>query len=204
LYVFMVDRDNPGVTITRPMPNCGMKGCGASEVVFKDCIVPKACVSPYPTMNESGFGGKMGFLYMPASSLGIMEACLELNVSRLSSRNRFGTPLASRSSIAQTLAQMACEIEMARGLLYNTTKLADMGDVTTAAKMTNMSKATICDMANRHVYRTIELNGNYGYQDVSGLPALMHGALANQLGDSPTHYHWMITAQEMGLPIVDY
>ncbi|MEG0091390.1 MAG: hypothetical protein RSA20_06185, partial [Oscillospiraceae bacterium] len=62
----------------------------------------------------------------------------------------------------------------------------------------------ICDMANRHVYRTIELNGNYGYQDVSGLPALMHGALANQLGDSPTHYHWMITAQEMGLPIVDY
>ena len=204
LYIFMVDRDNPGVTVTRPMPNCGMKGCGASEVVFKDCVIPKTCMSPYPTPTQSGFGGKIGFLYMPAAALGIMETCLERNIKRLSERTRYGTPLASRGIICKTLAEMGAEVEMARGLLYNTTKLGDLGDLTTAGKMTDMSKAAVCDLANRHAFRTIELHGNYGYQDISGLPALMHGALATQIGDATTQFHWLLVAQQMGLPIQDY
>jgi alkylation response protein AidB-like acyl-CoA dehydrogenase len=204
LYVFMVDKDNPGVSIVRPMPNCGMRGCGASEVAFRDCVVPKVAMSKYPTREESGYGGKIGFMYMPAAALGIMEACLELNTKRLSERDRFGTPLASRGIIAKTLAEMAADIEMARGLLYNTTKLADAGDLAAASQMTDMCKSAICDMANHHVYRSIELHGNYGYQDISGLPALMHGALAAQIGDAPTQYHWLMVAQQMGLPIVDY
>lgn len=163
LSMFLVERGQPGFTVSRRLDKMGMRASDTAELAFEDC--------PVPAENLLGVEGR-GFQQLAAGLQRerIMAAVLALSgaaqalddtTAYLKERRAFGGPLAEKQALRHKVAELATEIEAARQLVYQAARAYRNGEDCVAT--VSMAKLFATEVANRVAYAAVQLHGGYGY-----------------------------------------
>lgn len=161
---FIVEKGAPGFSFGKKEDKFGIRASSTRELIFTDCKIPAANLLAKEGM---GFIVTMRTFDMSrpgvaAQALGIAQGALELAVKYARERVQFAKPISSFQGIQWMLADMATEIEAARGLVYSTARMVDAG-VKDVSKESAMAKMYASDVAMKVTIDALQLFGGYGY-----------------------------------------
>src|SRR5579885_1107250 len=156
---FLVDREM-GWT-SRPVPTMG--GWSPAELFFENVRVPEDHV-----LGEVGQGFRLGMQWIgqgrwviASRCVGTAERLLSMAIDYAKQRVTFGQPIAERQAIQWMIADSAVEIEATRWLMLRAAWEAERGGAT--RHLASMAKLYGAGMANRVVYRVLQIDGGMGY-----------------------------------------
>jgi acyl-CoA dehydrogenase len=121
-----------------------------------------------------------------AAALGMGQRALSEAVAHVRSREQFGAPLAELQAVQMSLADMACDLEGARLLVYRAAAVADVtaqlkaqngaeqpGDRARVARTGSMAKLVATEAAFRVIDRAVQLHGGRGVE-TTGIVARLY------------------------------
>ena len=163
ITAFLVDRENPGLTVGPGEDKVGLRASSTTPLFLRDCFVPEEDV-----LGTAGEGRRLalellneGRIGIAAQLVGIGQAALDLATSYARERKAFGKPIGRNQAVAFSLAEAATRVETARLLTWNAARLADQGNETRYAAA--MAKLTAQRMAEWVTSLAIEIHGGTGY-----------------------------------------
>ncbi|MFA6216261.1 MAG: acyl-CoA dehydrogenase family protein [Candidatus Omnitrophota bacterium] len=161
---FIVEKGTPGFTFGKKEDKFGIRASSTRELIFTDCKIPKENLLAKEGM---GFIVTMRTFDMSrpgvaAQALGIAQGALELSVKYAKERHQFGKSISSFQGIQWMIADMATEIEAARGLVYAAARMVDAG-IKDVSKESAMAKMYASDVAMKVTVDALQIFGGYGY-----------------------------------------
>ncbi len=163
ISAFIVEKDFPGVIVTKKEKKLGIRSSDTAQIVFEDCKVP-AC----NRLGEEGLGFKIamttlngGRIGIAAQALGIAQASLEASIKYAKERKTFGKYLAEHQAIQFKIADMATKIEAARLLTLLAAWKKDRGEK--YVKEASMAKLFASQVAVEASLEAVQIHGGYGY-----------------------------------------
>ncbi len=179
ISAFVVPGDAAGV---ERVPQRVLGGHPIGELRLRGVRVP---VEDMIGEEGAGMRAALGTLHrfrvtVGAAALGFAQRALDEAVAHTKARVQFGRPLAELQAVQMSLADMACELEAARLLVYRAAKRADEGAGREAeAYAGSMAKLVATENAFRVIDRAVQLHGGRGvlqdhpvarlYEDVRSL-----------------------------------
>lgn len=158
-----IEKDTEGFAPGREENKMGLKGSYTGELIMNNVKVPVS-----NTVGEIGKGmpitmkelGEVGRASMCAIELGILRACLEDSVSFAKERIIYGKPLSRLQAIQFHVAEIRCDYEASRLMVYNA---AAMKDENAVGAEFSMAKYFVSEAAVRAARNLMEIMGGYGY-----------------------------------------
>ncbi len=147
ITAFLVEPDFQGFTVGKKEDKLGIRASSTVELILEDCNVPKANV-----LGEVGKGYKVAIETLNEGRIGIGAQMIGV---------AFGKPIAKFQGLQFQIARCATDIEAAKLLVYNASRLRDAGKpfVVEAA----MAKLFSSEVAERVTSQVIEIYGGFGY-----------------------------------------
>jgi alkylation response protein AidB-like acyl-CoA dehydrogenase len=164
ISVFVVERDSPGLRVTRKDHKMGLHGTTTVEFVLEDCVVPESArLGP----EHDGFRAAMhalerGRVAIAGVAVGVAQGAMEYAVGYARERKQFGQPVAAFQGLQFMLADMAIEIEAARRLVYHAARLADEGQPD-FRPVSAKAKCFASDVAMKVTTDAVQVCGGMGY-----------------------------------------
>ena len=81
MTAFLVDRDNPGLSIGKTENKMGIKGSETSELVLTDCKVPETAI-----LSKLGDGFKIAMVGLDGGRIGIASHGLQWYIADMATR----------------------------------------------------------------------------------------------------------------------
>ncbi|MCS7007949.1 MAG: acyl-CoA dehydrogenase family protein [Thermoleophilia bacterium] len=195
----VVENGSPGYRISPPMRKLGWRASDTRELSFEDCAVPAENL-----LGERGAGFRQfleildgGRISIAAMGLGLAEGAYELAFAYAQRREQFGRPIASFQAIQFKLADMATEIEAARGMVYRAAWLKDQGRP--FAREAAMAKLYTGELSARVVGAALEMHGGYGYMEESPIARFYRDQKVLEIGEGTNEVQRMVIARHLGL-----
>jgi acyl-CoA dehydrogenase len=161
--LFIVDKEAPGLTVTKLSNKMGIRCVATGEVSLKD-----AKVSDRNMLGElnNGFSHSMNFFtisrtLIAAQAVGTAQGAFEIALKHAKQRESAGQPIIWFQQIGAKLAQVASEIEAARLLTYKAACSIDQNNVD--SMLTSMAKLYSSSVAVKTADAAIQILGGYGY-----------------------------------------
>ena len=179
---FIVERKSDGFTSKKIKDKLGIRGSDTAELYFDDVVVPEE-----NRLGAEGEGFKIALRVLDrsrpgvgAQALGIAAGALDYAVKYAKERQQFGHPIADFQGIQWMLADMATQVEAARGLVYQSSQMIDDGDPG-VTKMSAMAKLFASDTAMRVTTDAVQILGGYGYIKEFPVERMMRDAKITQI-----------------------
>jgi alkylation response protein AidB-like acyl-CoA dehydrogenase len=192
--MFLVDADNPGVTVDRhvPMMDKSMAG-GHCDVTFDDCVVGDDAV-----LGEVDEGYRYAQVRLgPARMthcmrwLGAARRAHEIALERSQHRTAYGDRLADLGMVQQQIADSEIDLAASRALILRACWELDEGD--SAADSTSIAKAFVGEAVGRITDRAIQICGGLGVSEDLPLARISREVRAFRIYDGPSEVHrWAI------------
>jgi len=163
ITAFIVERGFKGFTVGRKEDKLGIRASSTTELILDGCEVPAENVlgpvgQGYRIAIDTLNGGRIG---IGAQMIGVARGALDAAVAYVKERQQFGKSIAEFQGIQFQLAQAATELEAARLMVYNASRLRDAGhDVQKEGAMAKLFSSQVCE---RVTSLCVELFGGYGY-----------------------------------------
>jgi alkylation response protein AidB-like acyl-CoA dehydrogenase len=163
ITAFIVERGFKGFTVGRKEDKLGIRASSTTELILDACEVPSENVlgpvgMGYKIAIATLNGGRIG---IGAQMIGVARGALDASLAYVKERQAFGKSIAEFQGIQFQLAQAATELEAARLLVYNASRLRDTGqDVMKEGAMAKLFASQVCE---RVTSLAVELFGGYGY-----------------------------------------
>ena len=163
LSLFVVERDNPGMTIGKPMAKLGMGASEMAEIHFEDCRV---ALDDRLGPEGTGFVQALqvltlGRIAAASFAVGLGRAAFDEALAHTRTRIQFGQPLAKQQFVRFTLADMATQLDAAWRQTLHAAALADADrEHSTAASMAKLFATETCTWVCE---RALHLCGAQGY-----------------------------------------
>ncbi|HAL55291.1 MAG TPA: acyl-CoA dehydrogenase [Bacteroidetes bacterium] len=160
---FIVEKNIPGFSVAKKEKKLGIRSSDTVSLAFQDCRIPAA-----NRIGEEGSGIKFalktldgGRIGIATQALALAEASLDAAVKYSKERKAFDHPIAEFQAIQFKLADMATEIEAARGLTMHAASLKDRGEP--FGTLAAMAKLYASRIAVHCALEAIQIHGGYGY-----------------------------------------
>lgn len=165
--ILIVDRDSPGVTVTKPQEHLGLNASKVCEVHFKDTPVHTDCFIGGET---HGFEMCSKILNYGRFTIGATTASLLRNLTQLVmdflvSRKQFEKPLAESELVQYKLADIANCIYVLESMTYHTAAILDNYDNPDCALELAIIKVFSFTEGRRCLDLLMELMGGRAYAD---------------------------------------
>lgn len=163
ISAFIVERGFAGFAVGKKEDKLGIRASSTVELLLDNCEVPEENVlgpigQGYKIAIETLNEGRIG---IGAQMIGVARGALDAATAYLKERKQFGKPLAEMQAIQFQVAQAATELEAARLMVYNATRLKDAGhDIAREGAMAKLYASQVC---GRVTSLCVELFGGYGY-----------------------------------------
>jgi alkylation response protein AidB-like acyl-CoA dehydrogenase len=163
ITAFIVERDFPGFSVGKKEDKLGIRASSTTELILDDVEVPGENVlgpvgQGYKIAIDTLNGGRIG---IGAQMIGVAQGALAAALEYVKERKQFGRQIAEFQGVQFQLAQAATELEAARLLVYNASRLKDAGgDIVTEGAMAKLFSSQV---AERVTSLCLELFGGYGY-----------------------------------------
>jgi alkylation response protein AidB-like acyl-CoA dehydrogenase len=194
---FVVDKDTPGFSIGKLEHKLGIRGSPTGEVILDDVRVPAA--------NVVGEEGK-GFYYamgtfdwsrpaIGAQAVGIAQGALDYAANYMTERRTFGQPLTHYQGLQFMIADMAMQVEAARGLVYRASAMIETNhpDLT---RMASMAKCFAGDVAMKVTTDAVQLLGGYGFTKDFPVERMFRDAKITQIYEGTNQIQRMVIARK--------
>jgi alkylation response protein AidB-like acyl-CoA dehydrogenase len=195
----VVPNGTAGYVVSAPMRKLGWRASDTRELSFEDCRVPEGNL-----LGPRGAGFKQfleildgGRISVAAMGLGLAQGAYDLAFAYAREREQFGQPIARFQAVQFALADMATEIEAARGLVYKSAWLKDRGRP--FAKEAAIAKLYTGELSKRVVDRSLQLHGGYGFMDEYAISRLYRDQKVLEIGEGTNEVQRMVIARHLGL-----
>jgi alkylation response protein AidB-like acyl-CoA dehydrogenase len=160
---FLVPQGTPGLVIGRLESKMAVPAIPTCEVYLEDCAVPDSAV-----LGEPGTGFRLAMQVFEkvrpiigARAVGIAQGAFDAAVTHIGEREAFGQPLAANQGLQFMVADMATQIEAARGLVRRACE-ATLTDDPQSGRYAAMAKLFATDTAMRVTTDAVQMLGGYG------------------------------------------
>ena len=197
ITAFIVERDFIGFSRGIKLDKLGMRGSNTCELIFEDCEVPAENVL-------GGVGNGVRVLMsgldfertiLSGGPVGIMQACLDIVVPYLHSREQFGQQIGEFQLMQGKLADMYTELSASRAYLYAVAAACDRGEQSrkdaAGIILFSAEKATL--MASQ----AIQALGGNGYINDYGTGRLLRDAKLYEIGAGTSEIRRMLIGREL-------
>jgi alkylation response protein AidB-like acyl-CoA dehydrogenase len=193
----VVPNGTPGYVISAPMRKMGWRASDTRELSFEDCRVPEGNL-----LGPRGAGLKQflqildgGRISVAAMGLGLAQGAYDLARAYAAEREQFGKPITRFQAVQFALADMATEIEAARGLVYRAAWLKDQGRRTTLES--SMAKLYASESAVRAAEDAVQIFGGYGF--VKDYPAekFFRDVKLTTIGEGTSEVQRLVIARQL-------
>jgi len=192
---FFVPDGTPGYAKGQPLRKLGWHAMDTRELVFTDCVLAEDQL-----IGTEGNGLRQflavldgGRISVAALGLSLAQAALDLAVAHSGDREQFGRPLRQFQAVGHKLADMATEIEAARGLVYRAAWLGDQGRP--FSREAAMAKLFASEVANRAASASVQIHGGYGYIRESAISRFYADAKILEIGEGTSEVQRNVIAK---------
>jgi alkylation response protein AidB-like acyl-CoA dehydrogenase len=196
----VIPNGTPGYEISSPLKKIGWKASDTRALSFTDCAVPEGNL-----LGPRGQGLRQfleildgGRISVAAMGVGLAQGAYDLAFAYARERRQFDRPISSFQAIQFKLADMATEIEAARGLVWKAAWLKDRGRP--FALEAAMAKLYTGELSNRVVNASLQIHGGYGYTDEFAISRLYRDQKILEIGEGTNEVQRMVIARNLGLP----
>jgi alkylation response protein AidB-like acyl-CoA dehydrogenase len=194
---FLVDADNPGVSISKEEQKMGQLASATNEVVFTDCKVPATAM--LGSLNQ-GFkiavselaGGRIG---IGSLALGLGEKAIELAIDHVKERQQFGQSIADFQGVQWMLAEAKTDMEAARLLLLKAAFEKEQGRP--FGPQASMAKWFATEKANHACYTAQQLFGGQGYLKDSPIERLVRDVRVTSIYEGTSEIQKVIISRDV-------
>ena len=163
MSAFIVDRNTPGLEVSKNIPRMGIRAASNCEVALVDVRVPKENViagegKGYKIAMSALAGGRIG---IGAQSVGIAQGALDEAIKYVKERKQFGKPIAKFQNTQFLIAELQVKIDAARLMVWRAAKAKD--DHENYAPLAASCKLFASDVAVEVTRAAVQLLGGYGY-----------------------------------------
>jgi len=199
ITAFVVEKDIPGLSVSKPFRKLGLTSTPACCITFDTCCVPIA-----NRIGKEGQGAQIFKRSMQwersclfAAYLGQMERQLEQTIAYAKGRHQFGKPLGKHQVIAHRLADMKVRLEAARLLLYHACWCFDQGQ--DASLAISLAKLAVSQAAVMGGLDAIHIHGSAGISCEHGIEQMLRDAIPATIFSGTSEMQRDIIASELGL-----
>ncbi len=197
INTFIVEKDQPGVSVGVKENKMGIRGSDTHSISFSDVKVPRI-----NRIGDQGFGftfamktlagGRIG---IAAQALGIANGAYELALAYSKQRKAFGTEIANHQAIQFKLADMATRIEAARLLCLKSAWEKDNGQ--DYGLSSSMAKVFSSETAMWVTTEAVQILGGYGYVKEYHVERLMRDAKITQIYEGTSEVQRMVISRQI-------
>jgi len=197
ITVFIVETQTPGFIVGKAEDKMGLRASDTVEIILEDCRVAEAMVLGQPGMGFTVAMSAMdsGRIGIASQSLGVAQAALDQAVAYMQERIQFNRPIAHHQGLRFKIADLATEIEAARGLTLAAAAQKDRGERYTQAA--SMAKLYASEMVNRVVYACLQIFGGYGYMKEFPIERLFRDARVFTIYEGTSEIQRLIIANHL-------
>ncbi len=197
LSAFVVPADAPGL---HAEPSQVLGGHPIGELRFENVRVPDA-----DRLGREGDGMAiaLGTLHrfrttVGAAALGMGQRALDESIRHVRARRQFGHPLADQQAVQMALADMVCDLEAARLLVYRAAALHDAGAAREAeAAAGSMGKLMATEAAFRVIDGAVQLHGGRGVLRTSPVARLYEDVRALRIYEGASDIQRILIARHL-------
>lgn len=184
ISAFLVDRDTAGLDVGTPISKLGVRASSTCEVGLDGVRVGRRNL-----LGKEGLGHMLamrcldiGKLGIAAQLVGLASGALRHAVAFAEQRQQFGHPIAAYQGVRFPLADVAAEIEAARVLLYNTTRLAQQdADAAEVMRMAAITKYLASEVAEKAASVAVDVYGGRGFGTADPVEKLYRDAKVGKI-----------------------
>ncbi|MGH9791726.1 MAG: acyl-CoA dehydrogenase family protein, partial [Candidatus Acidiferrales bacterium] len=195
---FLVEPSFPGFRIARYEDKMGIRLSKSAEISLDDCEVPAE-----NRLGEEGQGLKIalealdgGRVGIAAQAVGIAQGAFEEAVRYAKQRKAFGKTISEFQAIQWMLADMQTEIEAARVLTYQAAWLRE-NQPQRAGAFAARAKLYASEMANRVVYKAVQVHGSAGYSRESDVERMYRDARVIPIYEGTSEIQRTVIARDL-------
>ena len=163
ITAFLVERGFDGFSVGKKEDKLGIRASSTCELILDGVRVPAANVlgpvgQGYKIAIETLNEGRIG---IGAQMIGVAQGALDAAIAYIKERKQFGKAIADNQGVQFQVAQAATELQAARLMVYDASRLMDAGhDIAQAGAMAKLYASQVCE---RVTSLCVELLGGYGY-----------------------------------------
>lgn len=178
---FIVERDTPGISVSRPISKMGLRTSPMGEVVLEDVEVPVE-----NRLGREGRGAEVFQCSMEwergcimASCLGAMRRQLESCIGYVRTRKQFGQAIGKFQSVANRVVDMRVRLDTSRPLVYRIGWLKERGK--DALLEASIAKLHVSECYVQSSLDAVQVYGGYGFTTEQELERDVRDALGSRL-----------------------
>lgn len=197
---FLVDRDTPGLQVSRKMAKMGLRTSPMGEVVFDNCRIPVS-----NRLGKAGRGVEIFEYSMEwergcilANCTGVMKRQLEQCIAHARTRKQFGKAIGRNQSVANKIVDMKLRLDTCRYLVYRIGSLRDAGRPATLEA--SLAKLHVSECYVQSSMDAIQIHGGYGYMTEQGVERDLRDAMSSRIYSGTNEIQRAIAARQLGLP----
>ncbi|USK54097.1 acyl-CoA dehydrogenase family protein [Cytobacillus solani] len=201
ITAFVVEKDTPGFVVGKLEKKMGIKGSPTAQLYFDNCRIP--------IENRIGDEGDGWMIAMKtfdksrptvaAQALGIAQGAYDAALEYVQEREQFGKNISSFQAVQFMLADMATQIEAARGLVYKAAskvnELTATGKNLELTQASSMAKMFAADVAMKVTTDAVQLLGGYGFIQEYHVERMMRDAKITQIYEGTNQIQRVIIAR---------
>ena len=194
---FVIERDMPGVSVSKKFDKMGQRASDTAEVTFENVEVPAE-----NRLGEEGHGFMIAMRVFDfsrpgvgAAATGLLRRCLEESKKYAAERETFGKPIFQWQAIGHKLAEMAMNYEAARLLTWQSAIAVDMGKAN--PMKSSFAKVFASDKAMEAAVEAVQIFGGYGYMKEYPVEKLMRDCKVFQIYEGTSEIQRNIIVREL-------
>lgn len=197
ITAFIVERGFVGFSQAQKLDKLGMRGSNTCELVFQNCIVPKANI-----LGELNHGVQVLMsgldyerLVLTGGPLGIMDACMDLVIPYIHQRQQFGKAIGEFQLVQAKIADMYSQMNAAKSYTYTVARACDNGE---ASRKDCAGVILYCaELATKMALDTIQILGGNGYSNEYSAGRLLRDAKLYEIGAGTSEMRRMLIGREL-------
>ena len=198
ISTFLVEADNPGLSVGPWDKKMGQRGAHTADVIFEDCRVPADALLG----GEEGSGFKTamkvldrGRIHLGAVCVGLAERLIDESLRYAMEREQFDQPIAEFQLVQAMLADSKAEAYAARCMVEETARRKDAGiPVATEA---SCCKFYCSEMAGRVADRAVQIHGGAGYMAEYGIERFYRDVRLFRIYEGTSQIQQLVIARNM-------
>jgi alkylation response protein AidB-like acyl-CoA dehydrogenase len=196
---FLIERNTPGIVISKPLEKMGLRTSPMAEVVFDECTVPVSNrlgrEGRGVAVFESSMEWERGCIL--ANYLGLMKRQLERSIQHAQNRKQFGKTIGKFQSVANRIVNMKVRLDTCRQLVYRIGWLKEHGKP--ARLEAAVAKLHVSESLIANCQDAIQVFGGYGYMVEQQIERELRDAMGSTLYSGTTEIQRNLIATCLGL-----
>jgi alkylation response protein AidB-like acyl-CoA dehydrogenase len=194
----IVPNGTPGYEQDEPYRKMGWNASDTRGLRFSDCRVPAENLLGRRGAGLRQFlavldGGRIG---VAAMGVGLAQGALDQALAYAKERHAFGQPISRFQTIGAKLADMSCEIEASRLLVYRAAREKDLGrDFSLTAAQAKLKTGRL---AVRCAEEALQIHGGYGFIEDFPIARFYRDAKILTIGEGTDEVQQMVIAKRLG------